>query len=241
MAAAVLLVLTAGACTGNVPSDRVGATPSASTESPSTSDTASPSPSTTPSSTDSATPSSSAPAPSPVGTPSVTPSETPAASPAPSTAPSPTQTGPPPVLDRAAAGRDLTLADFFSAPVEWRGGQFDVASDRGLTGISGPIRRCAEDEASAQTFELRLANSFSKISMRFGQANDSETSDAEVLVRLVGNGAFIDSRRVKFNKLDSVTIPVNNVNAFKIQVFMTGKKCDEDKVVNAVLTGLRLE
>ena len=145
------------------------------------------------------------------------------------------------MLDRAAAGRDLRIADFFSAPIEWRDGTYDVASDRALPGVSGPLRRCNEDEANAQTFELRLANNFRRLTMRVGQANNSESSDAEVLVRFVGNGSFIDSTRVKFNKLQDVAVPVTGVNALKLELFMSGKKCDEDKVVNAVIASLRLE
>lgn len=238
-ALAALALLAATGCSPTVPSDRSAeATPTTEISSPTPSDTASPSE--TPSSSDTASPSETPLTPSPSGTPLTPAPSTPGQTPAPSSA-EPLPTGPPPVLDRAAANRDLATSDFFAIPVEWTGGQFDVASERGLTGISGPLRTCAEDEASAQTFELRLANQFSRISARFGQANNSESSDAEMLVRIVGNGTFIDSKRVKFNKLESIQVPVNGVNALKIQVFMTGKGCDENKVVNAVLTGVRLE
>lgn len=206
----------------------------AETSSPSPTDTSSPTPTPTPSGTDTAIPSGS-PSPTPFGTPG-------SATPVPSATPGdPSATGTPPVLDRSAANRDLRIADFFAAPVEWRDGTYDVASERALPGLSGPLRRCNEEEANAQTFELRLANNFTKISMRVGQANNSENSDAEVLVRVVGNGTFIDSTRVKFNKVQTVSVPVSQVNALKLEVFMTGKKCDEDKVVNAVLANLRLE
>lgn len=133
------------------------------------------------------------------------------------------------------------MADFFEAPEEWRDGRFDVASERGVTGISGPLRTCTEDDAKAEILELRLANNFSRLSMRFGQGNDSEGSDAEVLVRVVGNGKFIDSGRVKFNRLETLTVSVPNVNALKIEVYLTGNQCSSSKSVNAVITGLRVE
>jgi hypothetical protein len=234
-ALAALMVL---ACTGCSPTPAGPAEPpptvASVSDSPSETSSPSPSPSPTPSGTDTATPSGS-PSPTPIGTPS-------GATPLPSASSGdPSATGAPPVLDRTAAGRDLRIADFFAAPVEWRDGTYDVASERALPGVSGPLRRCNEDEANAQTFELRLANNFTKISMRVGQTNNSENSDAEVLVRVIGNGAFIDSTRVKFNKVQNVSVPVAQVNALKLEVYMTGKKCDEDKVVNAVIANLRLE
>lgn len=241
--AALALLATTG-CSPSVPSDEPADTSPTRASSPATpTDTASPT--VTPSSSDpaspSGTPQSPTPqSPTPVGSPLSPAPDTPGQTPSASAA-TPSPTGPPPVLDRAAANRDLTIADFFATPIEWNDGQFDVASERGLTGISGPLRTCAEDEASAQTFELRLANQFSRFSARFGQANNSESSDAEMLVRIIGNGTFIDSKRVKFNKLESIQVPVNGVNALKIEVFMTGKACDENLVVNAVLTGVRLE
>lgn len=190
----------------------------------------------TPSPTDTASPTGSPSAPTPTGSPVQNPSAPPATG-----SPDPAATGSPRVLDPSAVGRDLTAGDFFSVPVEWRDGRVAVATERDVLGVTGPIRRCAEDEGSAQTLELRLANSFQRLSVRIGQANDSESSDAELLVRVVGNGTFIDSRRVRFNRLDTLSVPVAGVNAVKIQVFMTGKRCSEDKGVTAVLANLRLE
>ncbi|HEY5822174.1 MAG TPA: hypothetical protein VIT20_09375 [Propionibacteriaceae bacterium] len=248
---AALLVLTGAGCTQGVPSDEPQAQTATPSQTSSADDSASPSsspgssaspsgsvspsgsPSPSGSSTASPSPSPGAVTPTPVGTP------TPAS--APSTSSVPGETGPPPVLDRNAVGRDLKLSDVFSAPVEWRDDRFDIASDRGLDGFGGPVRRCATDEASAQTAELRLANNFSRLTLRFGEANNSDSSDSEMLVRLVGNGAFITSKQVKFNKLESMTVPVVGVNALKIQVYMTGKNCDDNRGINAVITGLRVE
>lgn len=245
--AGVALVVTLAACSPT-PADPAEPPPTEASIGPVESSTTTPSP--TPTSTDTATPSITA-SPTPFGTPSATPlTPPPASAPAPSAtdpnapnpnAPNPSSTGGPPVLDRSAAGRDLRVADFFAAPVEWRDGTYDVASERALPGVSGTLRRCNAAEADAQTFELRLANNFSRVSMRVGLANNSENSDAEVLVRLVGNGTFIDSTQVRFNKLQDVAVPVTGVNALKLELFMTGKKCDEDKTVNAVIASLRLE
>lgn len=187
----------------------------------------------TPSATDSAlpTPGESATSPATPGASAATPSNNGA---------DPSATGAPPVLDQTAAGRDLKVADLFAVPIEWHDGTFDVGSQRGLAGLSGPLRACSEDEAKAQTVELRLANNFSKVALRVGQANNSESSDADLVVRVVGNGTTIDSTRVRFNQLQDLSFSVSGVNALKIEFFMAGKKCNEDKSVNAVVTGLRL-
>lgn len=146
----------------------------------------------------------------------------------------------PPVLDEKATGRDLTMSDFFSAPESWQDGRFDVAGQRGLSGIRGPLNYCRSDEDDHSILELRLANRFKKISMKVGQSDDSGQSDAVLNVRLVGNGKYIDSVKVPFNKIDSFSAPVSDVNALKIEVWMGGDHCGSG-TVGAVLIGLRLE
>jgi hypothetical protein len=146
----------------------------------------------------------------------------------------------PPVLSKEASGRDLTLADFFAAPDEWRDGRFDVAGQKNVTGIGGDLSYCQEDQdENHPTLELRLANNFSKITMKVGQNDLSQSSDAVLNVQLKGNGKYTDSTRVPFNKVDAFSAPVSDVNALKIEVWMGGEQCEEP--IGAVITGLRVE
>ena len=146
----------------------------------------------------------------------------------------------PPVLDQDATGRDLTKSDFFSAPDAWQDGRFDVAGKRGLSGISGPLDSCQQDQSDHETLELRLANRFKKISMKVGQSDESEQSDAVLNVRLLGNGKYIDSVKVPFNEVSDFSAPVSDVNALKFEVWIGGDKCSGGEV-GAVINGLRLE
>ena len=45
----------------------------------------------------------------------------------------------PPVLDKGARGRALTTADFFATPDDWADGRFNVAGQKDLAGIGGPL------------------------------------------------------------------------------------------------------
>ena len=148
----------------------------------------------------------------------------------------------PPVLDQQATGRDLTTADFFSVPEGWRDARFDVAGQQELAGVGGMLESCREQpDDYSPTIELRLANNFSKISMRLGQSDDSPSSDVDVNVKLVGNGKYIDTARVPFNKIQSLDAPVANVNALKLQFWISGEECDNSDQIEAVLMGLRVE
>lgn len=148
----------------------------------------------------------------------------------------------PPVLDQQATGRDLTTADFFAVPQDWRDGRFDVAGQQDLAGIAGRMADCdREPDDYSPTIELRLANNFSKIYLKLGQSDDSPSSEVELNVNLVGNGKYIDTARVPFNKIQSLQAPVANVNALKLQFWMSGEKCDGSDQIEAVLMGLRVE
>jgi hypothetical protein len=160
----------------------------------------------------------------------------------PSEGPSEGESEKPPVLDKTASGRDLTTADFFRTPEQWRDGRFNVAGKQGLAGIAGPLNDCVEDASEyTATIELRLANNFSRISMKLGQSDDSESSDAVVQVKVLGNGKYLDSARVDFNKIQSLDASVVDVNALKIQVWRGGEKCESSSPTEAVLMELRVE
>jgi hypothetical protein len=158
------------------------------------------------------------------------------------TTPDDADTPKPPVLDKAASGRDLTSADFFFVPNGWRDGRFNVAGQKNLAGIAGPLEGCSEEaDDDSPTLELRLANNFSNISMKVGESDDSKSSDAVVSVKLTGNGIYIDTVTVPFNKINTFRAPVANVNALKVQVWMGGKDCMSNMTVDAVLMELRVE
>jgi hypothetical protein len=159
-----------------------------------------------------------------------------------SDAPSDGESDKPPVLDKGASGRDLTTADFFSTPEEWRDGRFNVAGKQALAGIAGPLNNCEEQASEySPTIELRLANNFSRVSMKIGQSDDSESSDSVVYVKLLGNGKYLDSTQVAFNKIQMLDASVLDVNALKIQVWRGGEHCASSTSSEAVLMELRVE
>ena len=101
--------------------------------------------------------------PPPAETPSASPSDsfTPGATEVPSdepTDPGAEESDKPPVLDKGASGRALTTADFFATPDNWADGRFNVAGQKDLAGIGGPLSNC-EDEASdnSPTIEIRCS------------------------------------------------------------------------------------
>jgi hypothetical protein len=148
----------------------------------------------------------------------------------------------PPVLDKNATGRDLTTGDFFRTPDDWRDGRFNVAGKQAVAGVAGPLDDCEEQASDySPTIELRLANNFSRVSMKIGQSDDSESSDAIVYVNVLGNGKYLDSTQVGFNKIQSLDASIADVNALKIQVWRGGDRCTTSNATEAVLTELRVE
>ncbi len=191
-----------------------------------------------PSSTPTSTPSSFVPTVSPSDATSPSPTDVPSET----AAPADEESDKPPVLDEQATGRDLTTADFFTVPQDWRDGRFDVAGQQDLGGVAGPLSNCSrEPDDYSPTIELRLANNFSKISLKLGQSDDSASSDVDLNVNLVGNGKYIDTVRVPFNKIQSLQASVVNVNALMLQFWMSGEECDGRDEIEAVLMGLRVE
>ena len=146
------------------------------------------------------------------------------------------------MLEEDSSGRLLTTADFFVTPEDWVDGRFDVAGQKDLSGIGGPLVGCREQPGEGTpTIELRLANNFKQISMQIGQSDDSPSSDVEVNVQLVGNETYIDSVQVPFNQVVPFRASVANVNALKIQVWIGEKGCEDTERVEAVLMDLKVE
>jgi hypothetical protein len=156
--------------------------------------------------------------------------------------PSDDDTPKPPVLTKDVSGRDLTTTDFFKRPDGWQDGRFSAAGKQDVPGVSGTVDDCA-DQADDNTpaVELRLANNFTKISMIVAQGDDSEQSDAILNVRAEGNGTYKDTAHVPFNTTKAFSVQVAAVNAFKLQFWLSGKKCSSGEDVRVVLTNLRVE
>ena len=156
--------------------------------------------------------------------------------------PSSDDTPRPPVLTKDASDRDLTTSDFFKKPEGWQDGRFSAAGKQDLPAVSGIVDDCQlEVDEYTPAVELRLANNFSTISMVVAQGDDSEQSDAVLNVRAEGNGTYKDTAHVAFNTTKSFSVPVNGVNAFKLQFWLSGKKCLDGHDVRVVLTNLRLQ
>jgi hypothetical protein len=88
--------------------------------------------------------------------------------------------------------------------------------------------------------ELRLARRFAKMSMSVGQANNSPSSDAVLVVEVVANGEQVDLRRVPFDQLQPFELDVQDVNALKIHVWIDPETCRSSKEVVAVVENLVL-
>ncbi|SFO52684.1 hypothetical protein SAMN05660359_04057 [Geodermatophilus obscurus] len=72
----------------------------------------------------------------------------------------------------------------------------------------------------SRTLELRLSNSFERLTFKVGQANDSESSDQELTVEVLANNEQVEIRQVPFNQIQEFEIPVSSVNALKIQTYL---------------------
>jgi len=126
-----------------------------------------------------------------------------------------------PVLPSDSTGRTLTLADFFQPDPIWNGNRFDVADRRQLQGIGTDIVACNRDQGAK--LELRLANNFKTLQFNVGQANNSAMSDQRLIVEVVGNNSQIDIRRIPFNVVQKISVPVSGVNALQVYFYLDDK------------------
>jgi hypothetical protein len=159
--------------------------------------------------------------------PTETPTETPTESPAEEQPPAATSTGPV-VLGSNASGRELKLADVFSADGTWEESRYDVATRRDIQGMGVTLDSCGE-YAAAQ-LELRLAQNFKKLTLSVGQANNSPSSDQKLVVEIVANGRQLDIRRIPFDRIQPFTENVAGVNALKLRFWIDADQCTGDIV-----------
>jgi hypothetical protein len=148
------------------------------------------------------------------------------------TGPTATTAGGP--LSSSAAGRDLTLNDFFDPEDYWTEARYDIADAKQVQGLAHSVFNCGS--SNAQELELRLGNNFSQLGFSVGQSNDSKDSDQYLSVEIVGNNAQIDIQSVPFNEIRSFTVPVTGVNALKIRFWLDEKVVGCGGNVNVVLT-----
>src|SRR5690242_17360435 len=144
-------------------------------------------------------------------------------------------------LGTDAAGRKLTLADFFQPDSQWSEKRYDIADKSQVQGIGTTVQYCGGGYAPRE-LELRLANNFDELTFSVGQANDSLASDQNVSVEVVGNNQQIDIRSVPFNQIQEFRIPVSGVNALKIDLSLDEdvQNCGRTGSVVAVLTDITL-
>ena len=144
-------------------------------------------------------------------------------------------------LGTDAAGRKLTLADFFQPDSQWAEKRYDIADKSQVQGIGTTVQYCGTGYAPRE-LELRLANNFDELTFSVGQANDSRASDQNVTVEVLGNNQQIDIRTVPFNQIQEFRIPVSGVNALKIDLSLDEdvQNCGRTGSVVAVLTDITL-
>jgi hypothetical protein len=157
-----------------------------------------------------------------------------------STSTSSTSASPGGPLGSDAAGRKLTLADFFQPDSQWSEKRYDIADKSQVQGIGTTVVQCSS--GSPRELELRLANNFDELTFSVGQANDSQASDQNVSVEVLGNNQQIDIRSVPFNQIQEFTIPVTGVNALKIDLRLDSDvpNCGRTGSVIGVLTDITL-
>ena len=144
-------------------------------------------------------------------------------------------------LGSDAAGRKLTLADFFQPDSQWAEKRYNIADKSQVQGIGTTVQYCGTGYAPRE-LELRLANNFDELTFSVGQANDSHASDQNVTVEVLGNNQQIDIRTVPFNQIQEFRIPVSGVNALKIDLSLDEdvQNCGRTGSVVAVLTDITL-
>jgi hypothetical protein len=140
----------------------------------------------------------------------------------------------PKVLDPSVSGRPLKLADVFSTVGDWSEQRYDVADQSGVFALGVEVS-CSYNSAPTASLELRLANRFSSLSFKVGQANNSETSDGALVVDVIANSTDKrDNRTVPFNKVQDFSIDVGSVGALKINFSLPCANSGSSSVIAVV-------
>ncbi len=131
----------------------------------------------------------------------------------------------------------MSLSNFFEPESNWTENRYDVADKSGVSGMATTISGYGD----GPTLELRLANNFTTLTFNVGQANDSKSSDKVLVVRVVGNGKQLDVRKVPFNTIQEISVPVVNVNALKIELSLEETPNRDSKSISAVISDVTLD
>ncbi|MBG0741725.1 hypothetical protein IV500_20420 [Paeniglutamicibacter antarcticus] len=127
----------------------------------------------------------------------------------------------------------VPLAEFFHPSSNWLEGRYDVADQQNISGIKSVVSKCYS--ADPVRLELRLANHFEKLSFSVGQANDSNSSDQVLVVRVTGNNKQIEVHPIAFNSHQEFNIPVTDVNAATIEMYLDDSVSNCGGSVGAVI------
>lgn len=82
--------------------------------------------------------------------------------------------------------------------------------------------------------ELRLAHNFTKIKFDVGQANDSQTSDNNVIVDVIMGQNKIDSKPLPFDTVLNFDEDITGANSLKITFRLDPTKCRNEGVTVVV-------
>lgn len=150
-----------------------------------------------------------------------------------------TEALPPPV-----DGGELHLANFHK-PEAWEENLYDVADRRQVSGMASVVG-CENYFVSGAELEIRMGNRYKLLTFSVGQGQDSETSDATMLVTITQNGKQTEVKKLRFGKVLDFSMNVTNVNALKIGFEVetpdsqSGNSCGDDYQVKAVVFDARI-
>jgi len=82
------------------------------------------------------------------------------------------------------------------------------------------VDSCSDSPTYVEELELRLSNSFERLTFKVCQANNSSASDQDLTVEVVANNEQVEIRQVPFNQIQEFDIPVEAVNALKILMYL---------------------
>ncbi|MDQ0922407.1 hypothetical protein QF038_000915 [Pseudarthrobacter sp. W1I19] len=118
--------------------------------------------------------------------------------------------------------------------------RFDVADKANISGIATETNHYGS--TSRRVLELRLANRFrDTLTFNVGQANDSESSGKKLLVKVVGNDKQLEVQKVPFNTIQTISVPVDGINALQIELEIEQSDSSDAKSVLAVLSDIKVK
>lgn len=136
--------------------------------------------------------------------------------------PEPAPSSEPASITTELAGTSLGLTDAHGVIGEWEEDRYEVVDRSDVEGLGVPVTSTIQ--SSSVQLEYRLANRFSTLSLTVAQANNSQDSNQDLTVRVLGNEEQIGIQKVAFNKVGRLELDITGVNALKLRLYL-----DEDK------------